>query len=153
MLGGSEVRQIHELQAAAVPIREIVRRLGLARNTVRKYRRAPGLPRAKPRTPPPAKLDPVRAYLDARLAQGITNCVVLLRELRARGYTGGKTIRRDYVRPRRPPRTAPATMRCETAPGEQAQGDWGHFAYGTAAGERHGPRLVARALRRGRPPR
>jgi hypothetical protein len=49
-----------------------------------------------------AKLEPVRAYLDARLAQGITNCAVLLRELRVRGDTGGKTILREYVRPRRP---------------------------------------------------
>jgi transposase len=61
---------------------------------------------------------------------------VLLRELRAPGYTGGRTILKDYVQPRRPARAARATMRFETAPGEQAQVDWGHFACQAAHGHR-----------------
>ena len=134
MLRGGTVNEIHELHRQRVRIREISRRLGVARNTVRKYLRAPGVPWARSR-PRPSKLDPVRGYLDARIAQGITNCAVLLRELRAQGYTGGRTILKDYVHPRRPPRTARATMRFETAPGEQAQVDWGHFAYRTPDGQ------------------
>lgn len=136
MLGGNEVKQIHELHGQALSIREIGRRLGLARNTVRKYLRQPGVPVAKRRPPASSKLAPFQAHLDARLAQGLTNCAVLLRELHAQGYTGSCTILKDFVRPRRPPRTAAATMRFETAPGEQAQVDWGHFAYLTPAGER-----------------
>jgi transposase len=136
MLGGNEVNQIHELHGQQLSIRAIGRRLGLARNTVRKYLREPGVPRMTPRPGRPSKLEPYRRHLDARLAQGITNAAILLRELRAQGYGGGRTILKDYLRPRRPPRTAPATMRFETAPGEQAQVDWGHFAYTTPAGER-----------------
>lgn len=66
MLGGNEVRQIHELRAAAVPIREIVRRLGAARTTVRKHLRTPGLPRAKPRTPPPSRSSSPYARISTR---------------------------------------------------------------------------------------
>ena len=49
---------------------------------------------------------------------------MLLRELRARGYRGSYTILVEYVRPRRRGRQPEATMRFETAPGEQAQVEW-----------------------------
>lgn len=100
MLRGGTVNEIHALHRQRVKIREISRRLGVARNTVRKYLRDPAVPRARSRPRRPSKLDPVRGYLEARLAQGITNCSVLLRELRAQGYTGGRTILKDYVHPR-----------------------------------------------------
>ena len=55
--------------------------------------------------------------------------MVLHRELRALGYDGGYAILKSYVSPRRPRRQPDATMRFETAPGEQAQVDWGSLAY------------------------
>jgi len=57
------------------------------------------------------------------LEDGVTNSQVLLRELRRMGYTGGRTILKDFMKPLRPPRPTPATMRFETGPGEQAQVD------------------------------
>ena len=69
------------------------------------------------------------AYIDGRLSEGLENCVVLLRELRALGYSGGYTILKDYVQPRRRRRQPRATVRFETGPGEQAQVDWGSLAY------------------------
>jgi len=41
------VRSIYSLHATNRPIREIARTLGIARNTVRKYVRADGLPKPK----------------------------------------------------------------------------------------------------------
>jgi transposase len=45
------------------------------------------------------------------------NAVVLLRELQAKGYAGGISILRDYVRPKRALRPSRATVRFETEPG------------------------------------
>jgi len=58
------------------------------------------------------------------MAQGIFNSEVLKHLLRERGYTGGITLIKDYVKPHRPPRQIPAVQRYETKPGYQAQVDW-----------------------------
>ena len=68
-------------------------------------------------------------YIDRRMGEGLENCRVLQRELQARGYEGSYTILSEYVRPRRRGRQPEATVRFETEPGEQAQVDWGSFAY------------------------
>jgi transposase len=52
---------------------------------------------------------------------------VLLRELRERHYTGGYTILKDRLHPQRSSARTVAVRRFETAPGEQAQVDWGHL--------------------------
>ena len=75
--------------------------------------------------------------MDRRLDEGLENCVVLHRELRARGYDGGCSILKSYVSPRRRRRQPDATMRFETAPGEQAQVDWGSLAYLDQDGRKH----------------
>jgi transposase len=136
MLGGTVVKRLVELRGEKRSIREIARTVGVSRNTVRKYLRAPGLPTAKPRPPCSSKLDPFRDHLRGRLAAGVENGVVLLRELRAQGYRGGYSILKAYLHPLRLGRTAKATVRFETEPAEQAQVDFGHFAYVTPTGAR-----------------
>src|SRR5437588_554253 len=80
MLGGRTVKQIYELRAEGQSVRAIARLLGVARNSVRKYLRADEIPKAQPRPARGSKLDPFRAHLEQRVAEGIVNCVVLLRE-------------------------------------------------------------------------
>ena len=63
--------------------------------------------------------------------------MVLPRELRARGYDGGCSILKSYVSPRRRRRQPDATMRFETAPGEQAQVNSGSLAYLDQNGRKH----------------
>ena len=111
--------------------------MSLARNTVLKYLNSPDSIVPKPRQPRGSKLDPHTGYIDHRLSEGLENCVVLLGELRSQGYEGSYEILADYVRPRRRQRQLQATVRFETAPGEQAQVDWGSLAYGGADGRKH----------------
>jgi transposase len=59
----------------------------------------------------------------------VWNAVVLLRELRERGYAGGYSILKEYLHPRRQAAKEVAVRRFETAPGLQAQLDWGHLGY------------------------
>jgi len=124
MLRGGNLKTLYEMHGEGVPIRGIARILGLSRNTVRKYLRDPGIPQPRRRPLRPSKLEPFRDHLDKRLADGVDNCVVLLRELRELGYTGGYTILKEYVKPFRRLRQSGLTMRFETLPGEQGQVDW-----------------------------
>ena len=134
MLGGRTVKQIYELRAEGQSVRAIARLLGVARNSVRKYLRADEIPKPQPRPPRASKLDPFRAHLERRVAEGVVNCVVLLRELRAQGYTGSYSLLKEHVQALRPRPVVQPTVRFETAPGEQAQVDLGLFRYQTPDG-------------------
>jgi len=134
MLRGGQVRAMYELRGSGQSIRGIARELGVARNTVRKYLRPPGIPKARPPAKRVSKLEPFRKYIEQRLAHGVDNCVVLLREIREQGYTGGYTILKELVQPSRRQCLAKATMRFETEPGEQAQVDFGRYRYMTPEG-------------------
>ena len=123
------MKEIYELNGQGYSAREIARTLDLARNTVLRYLKDPEAMVPKGRSPRGSKLDPYADYIDLRMSEGLENCVVLLRELRARGYAGSYTILSEYVRPRRRSRQPQATVRFETEPGEQAQVDWGSFSY------------------------
>ena len=114
-------------------------------------------PKARPRRG--SKLDSYAEHIDRRMAEGLENCVVLLRELRELGCEGSYTILSEYVRPRRRRRQPEATLRFETAPGEQAQVDWGSLSYlgdggKRVAGELSPPRVKLELPRRrgNRPP-
>lgn len=125
MLGGGEVKTIWRMWREGTSIRTIADRLGMSRNTVRRYLRHPGIPEPQPRPRRPSKLDPFRDYLLQRVrVDGVTNSEVLLRELRKRGYTGGRSILKEFLKPLRPPRAPKTTVRFETEPGEQAQVDF-----------------------------
>ena len=123
------MKEIYEMKGAGRSIRGIAEDLGVARNTVRRYLKSPEAMRPRQRARRTSKLDSYTEYVDRRLDDGLENCVVLHRELQALGYDGGYSILKSYVSPRRRRRQPEATMRFETAPGEQAQVDWGSLAY------------------------
>ena len=131
------MKRLYEMHGEGHSARAIARELGLARNTVLKYLRSPDAMRPKPRPPRGSMLDPYAQHIDRRWAEGLENCVVLLRELRALGYRGAYSTLTEYLRPRRRGGQPEATMRFETAPGEQAQVDWGSLGYVGADGKRH----------------
>jgi transposase len=72
-----------------------------------------------------SKLEPYKAKVDELLAAGVWNGTVILREIEAMGYTGKRTVLRNYIKPKRALRSGKATVRFETEPGEQMQSDWG----------------------------
>ena len=123
------MKEIYEMKGAGRSIRGIAGELGIARNTVRRYLKLPEAMRPKARPSRGSKVDAYTEYVDRRVSEGLENCVVLHRELKALGYDGGYSILKSYVSPRRRRRQPDATMRFETAPGEQAQVDWGSLAY------------------------
>lgn len=135
MLRSGIVISLHEMRAVGKSIREIARITGHSRNTIRRYLRSEGLPESKPRKKRPSKLDPFKPLVQEFVNEGIYNCEVLYQLLRERGYTGGRTILKDYVKDFRPPRQIPAVVRYETNPGEYAQVDWGVCDYVDSNGE------------------
>ena len=108
----------------------------MSRNTVRRYLNSPEALRPKPRPRRGSKLDPYAEHIDRRMAEGLENCRVLDREVRALGYQGSYSTVVQYVRPRRQHKQPEATMRFETVPGEQAQVDWGSLPYIGGDGKR-----------------
>ncbi len=139
MLHGEERFMIHDLYRKGVSISEIARQTGHDRKTVRSLPSPAGAaesPAPKTVRPRPRKLDPYIPYLEQRIADGVLNGRKLCRELQARGYPGRETQVRMFLKPYRRARQAAATVRFETAPGEQAQVDWGHFGFIKHCGRR-----------------
>lgn len=117
-----------ELKRQGLNIQAISALTGFDRKTVRKYLRKPDeIPAYGPRPAAASKLDAFKPYLEERLKAGVWNAAVLLRELKQRSYTGGYTVLKDWLQPQRAAAAVVAVRRFETAPGRQAQVDWGHL--------------------------
>lgn len=110
-------QRVHDLLNQGVSLRSIATQLRLSRGTVRRFARA---------TEPEqllvhndtgystSILEEYKPYLHHRWDQGCRNATHLYAELTARGYTGGATIVRDYIRQLRS--AAPRTTAAAPAP-------------------------------------
>ena len=115
----AEVRRLH--RAEGVPIKEIARRLGLARNTVRAALRAAGPP-VRRRGPRGSVVDRVEPQIRALLAEHPTMPATVIAE--RIGWDRSLTVLKDRVRVLRPLFAPPDPAdRLEYAPGEVAQCD------------------------------
>ena len=127
MLTQEDYWMIQEKVNKGVYQKDIAAELGVHPKTVRRALARGGPPpksRCRQRF---TKLAPYFDQVDALLADNVWNAKVIFRELQAQGYQGGYTIVRDYIQPKRALRPAKATVRFETAPGEQLQHDWGEL--------------------------
>ncbi len=96
----AEIRRLYFV--GRLSIKEIVRRTGHGRNTVRRALRA-GEPPHYRRPPRPSKLDPFREEIHRLLRADPCLPGKRVRELlEEQGYVGGKTILDDYLRELRP---------------------------------------------------
>lgn len=118
-----------------ISIKEICRKNGLSRNTVRKAIRSDKPPEYSKREP--SKLDPYKDYLISRLTEypGLS-AKKLFDEIKAMGYEGGITILKEFTLPYRMARRSKSSIRFETAPGLQAQVDWAELGYHEIGGKR-----------------
>lgn len=121
------VVEIRVLARQGKAIREIARKTGLSRNTVRKYLRTEAPPIYGPRAPRPTKLDPYKGYLRERVESAKPDWIpatVLIREIQALGYPGGISQLKVFLQELKPQPVVEPLIRFETAPGEQMQVDF-----------------------------
>jgi len=99
---------VHSLMQERRSIGAIARELRLTRRTVRRFARAQSIDELLAKTGSRgALLDPFKAHLHRRLADGITDAAALTAEIRAAGYRGSAQTVRRYLHPFRASRTAP----------------------------------------------
>ena len=126
MLKKGDFLMIQNQAAQGRYLKDIAAQLGVHPRTVRRALKRGSAPKGQ-RGPRASKLDPFKPKVDALLAEGVRNGVVILREIQSLGYAGGRTVLTDYIRPKRPLLRSRATVRFETEPGRQAQLDWGEI--------------------------
>ncbi len=107
--------------------KDIAEKLGVHPRTVRRALKREGAPRRKRPVARVSKLDPYKSEVDKLLKEDVWNAVVIFRLIKEKGYTGGISILRDYIQPKRLLRKNRETVRFETAPGKQLQSDWGEL--------------------------
>ncbi|WP_268747729.1 IS21 family transposase [Cohnella kolymensis] len=115
------------MRQRGMSISQIAEELGRDRKTVRKWLEQDQPSSYSQRKSTAGKLDGYKDYIRNRMTEGCLNAMVILDEIRERGYTGSSTILRLFMQPLRPAMQWKATERFETKPGQQAQVDWGHF--------------------------
>lgn len=115
---------IKSLSRRGVYLKDIAAELGVHPKTVSRVLKNQGTPEAE-RERSESKLEPYKSKIERLLSEDVWNARVILREIQADGYSGGYTMLRQYIQPKREQRPARATVRFETQPGEQLQSDWG----------------------------
>lgn len=119
--------EIKVLARQGKSIKGIARELGVSRNTVRKYLRDDARVIYGPREPRSTKLDPFKSYLLERIAAAKPDwipAVVLHREVRELGYSGGLTQLKVFVNDHKRAPAVEPLVRFETPPGKQMQVDF-----------------------------
>jgi transposase len=135
MLTAEERMELEVLRKHGAGIRELARVTGWSRNTVRRYLREGDAAAVRKSAPKRAeKLDPFKVYIVDRVKAAAPDripAVVLFREIKARGYDGGETRVKQFVRGLVPAPTPVPAVRFETEPGHQMQADWASVGHGT----------------------
>lgn len=129
MIDRRTVFEIHRLKDVGCSARQIVQRLRIGRETVKKYLDHPER-MVSDRKPKASKLDAYRKKIDSFLEEfPDVKAPVVLQRLKTEGFDGRVTIVRSYLQKKRSEqsRNREAFIRFESAPGRQLQIDWGHF--------------------------
>ncbi len=122
-----EYLEIRDLSRQGVSQLEIARRTGFDRKTIRKYQAKAVGPPVKKSRKRSSSVEAYADYLKKRWAQGCRNAVVLLREIKEKGYKGSYTVLKDFLHPLRDGARWRVELRWESPPGQYAQADWGYF--------------------------
>ena len=125
--------EIQLLKKHGFSLRQIAKEVGCAVNTVRRQLAEVDMPKYIRQVRRPTKLAPYEGYLRARQEAAKPLWIpatVLMREIRERGYLGGASQLRAWMRTLRPMSAPDPVVRFETAAGEQLQVDWMEFRKG-----------------------
>ncbi len=99
MLSREDFYMIKQMRQQGAYIVDIAAQIGCSERTVRRYLKYP--------EPPARKMD----YIDMRLAENVWNSEVIFAEIKAMGYTGGRSMLRYYIQPKRKMRPSKRTRR------------------------------------------
>ncbi|MCW2858243.1 MAG: transposase [Marmoricola sp.] len=125
--------EIQLLSKHGLSLRQIAAEVGCAVNTVRRHLALKAVPKYERKVRRPTKLAAHEAYLCERQTAAQPNWIpasVLHREIVERGYQGGLSQLRAFMRSLRPTLPVEPEVRFETAMGEQLQVDWVEFRKG-----------------------
>lgn len=125
MLKMEDFLMLRDLYHQGMTISQISRETGYNRRTIRKYITTHQPPIGQKRSNKPSKLDDYKDYINERIREYPLSAARIYREIQNKGFSGGYTIVKDYVRQIRPKESISAVYRFETKPGVQAQVDWG----------------------------
>lgn len=135
MLTAEDRMELDVLRKHGTSIRELARATGRSRNTVRRHlREGEAASTRKPAPKRVEKLDPHKGYILERMQAAAPDripVVVLYREIKARGYDGGETRLKQFVRGLVPAAAPEPVVRFETEPGHQMQADWATVGRGS----------------------
>jgi transposase len=125
--------EIQILKKQGFSLRRIAREVGVAVNTIRRQLAQDAVPKYERKVKRATKLAPFETYLRERVAAAKPQWIpatVLYREIQERGYGGGQTRVRSFLRTLKPMQAQEPVVRFETTPGEQLQVDWVEFRKG-----------------------
>ena len=108
-------------------MRAISRKLGIHRNTVKKYLSDPKPPHYGPSKRKKSILSPYHQMIDDWLKQDDYRATWIYHQIKNLGYPGGYDTLKIYVRRVKARRKRQAFLRFETVPGLQGQVDWADF--------------------------
>ena len=127
MILWEETMEIKILDRQGKSLRQIAREVGVAVNTIRKYKKYEGQPCYRARPVRVTKLDAFKDYLHKRVTEAKPMnlpATVLHHEITFQGYRGGITQLRAYIRTLKDVQPVLPVVRFETEPGVQMQVDW-----------------------------
>lgn len=129
--------KFHILRQQGLSIRKIAQLCGVSRNRVRRALRSATPPSGKRERSKGAKLTPFTSMVDAWLRDPVKSqwtAERIFEEIVARGYAGGRTVVKEYVRAHRPQVPKIAEARFYVRPGQQLQVDWAEMGPVTIEG-------------------
>ena len=118
---------IFALRRQGMSMRLIARKLGIHRNTVKKYLEGNRPPVYRKRARKASILDPFKPAIDAYLKEDDYQATWIFDRIKRMGYSGSYDMVKIYVRGIKEQLKRIAYLRFETEPGYQAQMDWGDF--------------------------
>jgi transposase len=127
MISAEVFMDVFALSRQGLTVRAIARKLGMHRNTVKKYLQSGSVPSYRKSKRRDSILAPYYQSIDDFLEEDSYQATWIFDRLRQLGYAGSYETVKAQVRTVKEHKTRLAYIRFETQPGHQAQVDWGDF--------------------------